>query len=622
MEKSLLIFFLIFGKIFSIYCQEDTTETVLEAYQLKNNYSDYIQTHIDSGLNDLHIYNPIFKNDISFSYTGNLASPYMNDVFYKRDLASDFYLLTPYRHYYVEQENITYYNTNKPYTNISYITNMGDKDVSEHDVSVLHTQNFGTLNVGFKIHHLGGKGHYDRQSTTNGNGSFFTHYDGLHYELFANANIINFLIEQNGGIDDSSFMEDILPLPFLNAAETEIKSRSFMITQKYRFGVKVDTLENSKSYIGALAHTISYKTIKRSFSDILNERDDSEYYDTAFYYNTFDTSYYRNITNQFRFEIYESEESLFSVHGHVGLEMENMSQFSTTSDTVGSFIPGKELRTTNLSLIWNLGQDKKHYYWNVNGGYYFSGYKQFDIDFNSSISFRVLDYELSGYYNFKNAEPDFFFKKYESNHYSWDNGFNKMQVNDLGAILINKKHKLKAQVNNRLATGLIYFNTEALPSQAGKVANVLSIEAEKTFQFGKFVLKGKGIYQQTNATNFLAVPEWTFYSSAYVDYIIHFKLTGGDLAFQFGTDIYYKSKFYGYEYNPVFEQFYLQKEVEIGGYPYLSPFLNIKIKRVRFFIKYDHVNDLFMNRKDYFSLVNYPRDPNNIKFGLFWHFYD
>ena len=175
MKKSLLIYFLISCKIFTIHCQEDSTKTVIEAYKLKNNYSDYIQIPIDSGLHNLHIYNPIYKNETSFSFTGNLASPYISDVFYKRELGADFYLLTPYRYYYLKPGDIAYYNTNKPYTTISYITNMGGKDVSEHDVSVLHTQNFGTLNVGFKIDHIGGKGHYDRQGTTNGNGNFFAH---------------------------------------------------------------------------------------------------------------------------------------------------------------------------------------------------------------------------------------------------------------------------------------------------------------------------------------------------------------------------------------------------------------------------------------------------------------
>ncbi len=622
MKKSVLIFFWIFGFILNAYSQEDSIKTSLKTFKLINNYSNFIECKVDSRLDNLQIYNPIFKKEFSFSYTGNIASPYISDIFYKRNLGSDFYLIDPYLYYFKAPDEINYYTVNTPFTSIEYVTNFGSKDVSETTVEVIHTQNFGSLNVGFDIHHLNGKGQYERQETTNGNGTLFAHYDGLHYELFANTNITNLLIEQNGGIEDSSFRETEAPMPKLSYADSEIRNRSFQITQKYRIGLKVDTLKSKKMSVAAFAHTMSYIQNKRSYTDDLAD-ENVDYYDTAFYYTTFDTSYYRNLTNQFRFEVYEAENSLFSVHGHVGLKMENIRQFSTTSDTTDSFVASKLLHTTNLSLIWNLGQDKKHYSWNVNGGYYFSGYRQFDILFNSNIAFKVLDYELVGYYNFKNVEPDFFFKRYQSNHYNWENSFNKIQINDLGATLASEKYNFKAQVNNRLVTGYIYFNEGALPEQANsKVVNVLSIEAEKTFRLGVLVFEGKGIYQQSNSNKYLSVPKLTFYSSLYIDYVLHFKLTGGELAFQLGTDFYYRNKFYGYNYNPVFEQFYLQSEKKIGGNPYISPFLNIQIKTVRFFIKYDHANQLIMNQKDYYSLIDYPRDPNNVKFGLFWNFYD
>jgi hypothetical protein len=623
MKKSFIIIFWIFSNLTLIFSQEDSTKTVLEAYKLTNNYSDLIQSDIDTGLHNLHITDPLFKNGISYSFTGNLASPYIEDIFYERDFVSDYYLMKPYRLYNANPEDIIYYKTNKPFTNIGYHTNTGGKEISEHNVSVLHTQNFGTLNVGFNILHIGGKGLYERQKTTNGNGFVFAHYNGIKYELFVNANISNFLLEQNGGLDDSLFInDDVTASPNLLFAETEIKNKSFQVTQKYRLGIKIDTVQNTKGSIGAFAHTISLEQNKRTFIDNLENTRDTAYYADIFYDNTFDTSYYQNLTNQIRFEVYESDSSLFSVFGHVGLNMENVHQFNTTAITDSSFAPKNKLQTTNLSLIWNLGQDKKYYYWNVNGGYYFAGYKQFDINFNSKITFRVLDYELSGYYNFNNIEPDFFYKKYESNHFSWNNSFNKIQINDIGAVFVSKRHKFKAQVNNRLTTNLIYFNEDALPNQADKVANVLSIEAEKTIELWKLKMLGKGIYQQTNAYNYLAVPEWIFHSSIYLDYVINFKLTGGKLAFQLGTDFYYKSRFYGYKYNPVFEQFYLQKETKIGGYPYVTPFLNVQIKKVRFYLKYEHINQLINDKKNYYSLVNNPRNPNNLKFGLFWHFYD
>ena len=67
--------------------------------------------------------------------------------------------------------------------------------------------------------------------------------------------------------------------------------------------------------------------------------------------------------------------------------------------------------------------------------------------------------------------------------------------------------------------------------------------------------------------------------------------------------------------------FYSQNSFTIGNYPYSDMFLNMKLKRFRFFLKYERVNTWFPNSEG-FNLSHYPYNSSILKYGLSWTFYD
>jgi len=67
--------------------------------------------------------------------------------------------------------------------------------------------------------------------------------------------------------------------------------------------------------------------------------------------------------------------------------------------------------------------------------------------------------------------------------------------------------------------------------------------------------------------------------------------------------------------------FYNQVEKKLGNYPYLDLFLNLKLKRTRFFLKLEHVHSGLLNA-NYFGALHYPMNARMFKFGLSWTFYD
>jgi hypothetical protein len=95
----------------------------------------------------------------------------------------------------------------------------------------------------------------------------------------------------------------------------------------------------------------------------------------------------------------------------------------------------------------------------------------------------------------------------------------------------------------------------------------------------------------------------------------------GVLKFQLGFDFYINSAYYADAWMPATGLFYRQNISKVGEYPFLDGFLNWKIKRTRFFIKYTNALAGIAGY-NYFTTYGYPMNPGSLKFGLSWTFYD
>jgi len=103
--------------------------------------------------------------------------------------------------------------------------------------------------------------------------------------------------------------------------------------------------------------------------------------------------------------------------------------------------------------------------------------------------------------------------------------------------------------------------------------------------------------------------------------MINFRATGGKLLTMIGFDLFFNTKYYADAYMPSLASFHRQNEKQLGNYPYFDAFLNIQLKRFRFFLKVEHLNAGWID-KNYFSVLHYPRNGRDLKFGLSWTFYD
>jgi hypothetical protein len=152
--------------------------------------------------------------------------------------------------------------------------------------------------------------------------------------------------------------------------------------------------------------------------------------------------------------------------------------------------------------------------------------------------------------------------------------------------------------------------------------SLFSIGLEKEFVLWKLHFYNKLIYQVSENRAVIEVPALLYYNSTYLNHTWKFKITGGSLQTMLGMDIRYCTNYNAYSFNPSWSLFYQDGKQTIGNYPFVDVWLNVKLKRTRFFAKYQNISSTWWNRKDYYYAASYPANPKTFKFGLTWTFYD
>jgi len=113
------------------------------------------------------------------------------------------------------------------------------------------------------------------------------------------------------------------------------------------------------------------------------------------------------------------------------------------------------------------------------------------------------------------------------------------------------------------------------------------------------------------------LPEFT----GNMTFLFNFALFNRALISQAGVSCFYNTRWKGDAWMANTRTFYLQDKVYTGGYLYTDVFLNLKIKRARLFLKYQHLNSGW-NDYSYFMVPHYPQPDRGLRFGVSWMFYD
>ena len=640
--------------------KKDTIVFKMKAFQLQNGYSQLNETRLDTAFADYQTYNPLLKKSLTAQTLGNLgASAQSNDYFQRSFDSKEFLFLRNYKYYGKWPSDIHFYNTTKPFTLLEYGQWFSNKPKGESWLKVFHTQNINpSLNVGFSYNSIASQGKYLNQEAKNNSLNVFAGYNIERYDLWFIIGKNKFKNQENGGllfptdIENPDLKPENLPVWF-DGTSAETKNSYGVIAHQYKFGKWIkqqDSTEIFQKFITrfALMHTLEFTDNSRYFEEV----EPNPYYDypdtrgkVYFYGNghvpyikgikgtetlpsTQDKSGMKRVTNMFYIKAVEATDRkyTFGKQAYLGIDLINV------------YLPREELiytpgimqpplgltqsdKLTNTFIGGSIFRSEgKFWNWNATGRYYIQGYRFADFDLEGHIEKPIRTSRDTSFLKINasmtNTTPDYFYNHFYSNHFKWKNSFNKTYELKLGAVYDNPFRRFKAGFKYSIITNFIYWNEESLPAQASSEFSVAQVFLKKDFKFGGLNIQNSLLFQKSTTEKYMHVPQVSTRNTIFIAGLLSKVLT-----FQVGLDLRYDTEYYADYYSPALGMFYVQRNEKIGNYPWLDAFINLKIKRTRFYVKYSNMGTM-MIRGGHFTTPGYAAQVASASFGLSWTFYD
>lgn len=600
-----------------------------------------------------------------YNYLGNLGSPRLSRLFFERRNDEPTMFLEPFSSFYFRPEEAQFTNSNVPYTNLTYYKAGNKVNGEERFKSYFSVNANKRLAFGFNVDYLYGRGYYLNQSTAYFNGGLFASYIGDKYQMHAVYNNFHLKMNENGGITDDRYithpeeMEDPGGTSYIpvNLEQTSNRNHDFYVylTHRYRLGFnrEVTKIEETKDKVArrkaerdstaipmdtiiveefvpvtSFIHTFKVERSNHRFRSGSEPTGENAIYDNTYFQEGMsnDSTLAISVKNVLGVSLLEG----FNKYAKAGLTAylsHKFSRYTLMNMNVDVNAPrpveytehevfvGGELAKRQGTLL--------HY--NVNGEVGLAGKAigQFRVNGDLDLNFRLwkdtVNFYARGYVS--NTLPSFYMRHYHSNHYTWDNDnmSKEFRTRVEGELNIDRwGTNLRAGVEN--IKNYTYFGQQALPEQYSGNVQVLSAILKQNFKAGIFHLDNEIAWQKSSNSTVLPLPDFSLYHNFY----LLAKLAKKILTVQLGANLTYFTSYHAPAYQPAIQQFHLQPvddQVKIGGYPIISAYANLHLKRTRLFVMMYHLNAGTGNANS-FLVPHYPLNQRLLKIGVSWNFYD
>jgi hypothetical protein len=212
-------------------------------------------------------------------------------------------------------------------------------------------------------------------------------------------------------------------------------------------------------------------------------------------------------------------------------------------------------------------------------------------------------------------------QRFVGNHYDWDSSFVNTKTNQISVSLKQRlpflaDHAIELSGTAAYLTNLVYYNQQGVPDQLSGTNQLLIGFARHRFRVGRVFVDNQATYTQGGDVQGIRIPALVTESRIYYQTYVF-----GKAAFsQIGAEVYYQSRFRGYNYSPSTQQFYLQDNFTIRNYAVANVFLAADINRVALFLKVAYVNQ-GLGANGYFTTPYYTGYPRRFQLGVRWKFF-
>lgn len=531
-----------------------------------------------------------------------------------------------------------FYYSNKPYTLLNYY--VGQR--REQYVNVFHTRNFGeNLNFSFHFLRIRSEGFYLRQNTSNTSvrSNLWYKSPGKKYAFLADVYWTGANVAENGGLEKDSVFEfgastnRQVHSVNLDQAGNIQRKRGIWTKHMFGFGSVTDSIQlDSITKRAIITPSWGISVISEIGDELYQYKDLNP---GAGFYNviyrdsteTNDSTYLWRVNNAVHLELF-NQYGLRKWSGYAGVRHEAGEYFQ---DTIYSHFHNVYTEV-GAAFCFNRNVDPfcsksgrvyRNRLW-FKAQYVAAGTNQGNYNLNANGVFQIAGRNTLAMVNLvaRNTDPSFQAESYSGNHQRWINSFSEVMENSGEFKLLHyPENKLlnEISISYRLSSigGYIYFDEFLLPQQISGSILTQNVSFDFSMTVAWFNLNSKFIYTGTSDRARIRLPEIQTFNTLFAN----LNLFKRKLQMQIGADITWFSGFTGEGYLPSIAQFHLQSTRAVGNYIYIDPWVSIRIKPVRVFVKAEHVNAGLMGR-NYFLLAHYPHNDFALKFGVSWLFND
>ena len=652
--------------IMFVQAAEKAVPTVMRAWQLDawTGVADTL-SGIDSSYMHLPMRNRLNDYSISNISNSNLISPSQSRIYFDRQKTVDFLFADAYTPYIITPQQVKYYHTTTPYSTVAYKKGFVS-NLDQNEINFSFTGNVSRrTNLGITIDYLNSYGRFANQEGKTFLGSVFGSYNGDHYSLqssFSWNTLSNF---ENGGLQNVADLQGVLKpedMPVRMQGMSALRYLAGYLNHYYSICVererKVNYRERDEegNWVKKDSIKIEYVPVT-TFRHIFEVNDASKRYVEKSAKQSILPNIYRNptATNDsascltIKNTLAVTFEEEFNTLLHFGAmvyvmnecqrhtsaigQTENIINLEPFGNSYNNVInnPLHLMPDTLYGVQWTNNtyvggalykHRGEHIHYGFDGNVCLLGYKlgEFQVNGHVDAGFRLGkdSMTIAAKAFFRSETPDYYLQHYLSNHYRWNNDFQKTLRLRVGGEIAYPTQWVKTKLNITFenVTKHIYFDTDGMPKQVDGSIQVLAADLQVNLTTPWVNLDNHIIYQHSSS-EYLPLPTLTLYHNLYY-HDCWFKA----LDVQIGVDMRFFTKYYAPILNPALGQFCVQDIEQVGNYPVMNVYANFYVKslRLKLFAQYQHFNASFMNKR-YFEMPGYPMAPDMFRAGLAWHFY-
>ncbi|RYZ26675.1 MAG: hypothetical protein EOO10_14900 [Chitinophagaceae bacterium] len=554
--------------------------------------------------------------------------------------------------YKLKLENIRFYNTPKPYTELGFMI----AAQQEMMVDILHTQNIKPYwNASFQYRLLSAPGIFRNQKNNHNSIQLTSWYQSPNKRYNNYFVVLNNKIQasENGGIkSNQDYLEDPLyqrsrftiptnlggdPTfgadPFSSNVVTGRKEKEFnlLLRQQYDLGRK-DSLVTDSTVIPLFyprqrfEHTLKYGSYDYTYLDVpssgrVNNKPDSAYYDSLYSIHLppgFDSVFLQDRWKEFSndFSIYQfPDANNLQQYIKLGAELQLISgQLKASNPSLYNIVAHGEYRNRTKNQKWDI---------NASGRLHTAGYNSGDYHAFISLQ-RLLSKDLGtlqvGFENI-NRSPSFKYDQRSSFYLDAPKSFGKENTLHFFAGYFIPKLGLQLNGDYYFFTNYLYLNSYKNFAQESAVFNLLRVSGAKTFRLNRSWNLHSEVYVQQKAGGAqVNVPLlFTRNRLAYEGRVFR------NLNISAGLEMRYHTPYKADNYSPVLGQFFYQDTITISNRPDLHAYLHMRIRTFKAFVRVENLNSASTNggfgfNKNSLAAPYYPMPGMLFRLGIYWTF--